>query len=100
MFFWRTPSISMDEFMRVSDGQVVDVREPYEFKSGHVPKAQNIPLGKITSVSSDRFKSKVYVICESGMRSRWATRVLRQKGIDAINVKGGMYAYWKRRDRS
>ncbi|MDY2987771.1 MAG: rhodanese-like domain-containing protein [Peptoniphilus sp.] len=87
-FFKSVPSVTWGEVK--DDGAIIDVREPYEFKAFHAPKAKNIPLGNIPSFDP---KGKVYVVCASGSRSKRAVVYLRKKGIDAINVKGGMAAY-------
>ncbi|MGX7265506.1 rhodanese-like domain-containing protein [Enterococcus crotali] len=89
--FLKGKSISTTELQRLLDSKptVLDVREKTEFAAGHIPNAKNIPLGKISSYQSKEDKP-VYVICQSGMRSRQAVKKLKAKGIDAINVKGGM----------
>ncbi len=83
--FTRLPSVRLSEVG--SKEQIIDVREPHEFSKAHLPNTRNIPLGKIADFESQK---RVYVICASGMRSRQAVKVLRKKGIDAINIKGGM----------
>ncbi len=88
MFFSSVPSVSLDE-IKPSDF-VIDVREPYEFKEGHLPNAKNVPLDTVGNFKTDK---KVFVICASGMRSKAAVKILRKNGIDAINIKGGMMAY-------
>ncbi len=75
--------------------QLVDVREPYEFSSGHARGARNIPLGQLGSrlgeVATDR---TVLLICRSGNRSRAAQDLLRHRQIaDTRNVRGGMLAW-------
>lgn len=67
---------------------LLDVRTPEEYRGGHIAKAANYPLNKI-----DRYQGRekeVYVICQSGMRSKQAVKILKQKGYEAINVQGGM----------
>lgn len=67
---------------------LLDVRTPQEYRGGHITKAVNVPLDKI-----DRYQGKekeVYVICQSGMRSKQAVKILKQKGYEATNVRGGM----------
>lgn len=67
---------------------LLDVRTPQEYRGGHITKAVNVPLDKI-----DRYQGKekeVYVICQSGMRSKQAVKILKQKGYEATNVQGGM----------
>ncbi|MEI5993100.1 rhodanese-like domain-containing protein [Candidatus Enterococcus mansonii] len=92
--FFKGNSISTHELQEklASKVEVIDVREKTEFSSGHIPGAKNIPLGKITSYTK-KGSDPVYVICQSGMRSRQAVKKLKNKGIEAINVKGGMSAW-------
>ncbi len=75
---------------------LIDVREQHEWKAGHVAGAIHIPLGRIpTSMSRIPKGREVFVICQSGMRSRQAVAQLRKAGIEAKDVKGGMSA-WNR----
>lgn len=90
MFFNSVPSVTWSE-IKESDF-VIDVREPYEFSEFHYPKAKNIPLNTVDSFNTNK---KVFVTCASGVRSKMAVKILRKKGIDAINIKGGMMAYDK-----
>ena len=67
---------------------LLDVRTPQEYRGGHITKAVNVSLDKI-----DHYQGKekeVYVICQSGMRSKQAVKILKQKGYEATNVQGGM----------
>jgi molybdopterin-guanine dinucleotide biosynthesis protein A/rhodanese-related sulfurtransferase len=88
----EVPEIDVDELTRLH-GQgvyVLDVREPDEYTSGHVPGAVPIPLGEIPAraaeVPTDR---DVYVVCGSGGRSRRAAEFLNGNGARATNVMGG-----------
>ena len=69
---------------------VIDVREPYEYASGHVPGALSIPMHlvplRVDEIPSDR---DVYVICAAGNRSWQVCHYLGQRGIEATNVTGG-----------
>lgn len=85
MFFNKIPSVTFSELS--SKDKIIDVREVNEFKRGHLPNAKNVPLSTIENYSTN---DKVYVICASGARSKRAVKYLRNKGIDAINIKGGM----------
>lgn len=89
--FLKKNSITTKELQQLlsSQPEVIDVREKSEFASGHISGAKNIPFGKISTYNASENQS-VYVICQSGMRSRQAVRQLKNKGINAINVKGGM----------
>ena len=69
---------------------VIDVREPYEYVSGHVPGARLIPLDVVPQHAGELPKGEpVYVICASGNRSRTAALWLGTSGIDALSVAGG-----------
>ena len=74
--------------------QLIDVREPDEWKSGHIAGAVHIPLGRLqASIASIDAGRRVAVICRSGVRSRGAARMLRGHTIDAASVSGGMLAW-------
>lgn len=74
---------------------VVDVREPWEYRQGHVPGAVLIPLGQLSSRLNELDPERpVAVICASGSRSQSAAALLGQKGFKAIyNVLGGTGAW-------
>jgi NADPH-dependent 2,4-dienoyl-CoA reductase/sulfur reductase-like enzyme/rhodanese-related sulfurtransferase len=70
---------------------LLDVREPAELAVEHVPQAVNIPLAELRArlgeIPRDR---EIGVICRSGQRAYYATRILLQHGFKARNVSGGM----------
>jgi glyoxylase-like metal-dependent hydrolase (beta-lactamase superfamily II)/rhodanese-related sulfurtransferase len=74
--------------------QIVDVREPDEFKGplGHIRSAKLIPLGEIRSRTSELDKTRpVVTVCRAGGRSAQATLVLQQAGFERVaNLAGGM----------
>ena len=73
---------------------VVDVREPGEFREGHVPGATNIPMGQLTARLGEIDRDRpVHVVCASGNRSSAMVDVLTANGFDAINVAGGTSAW-------
>lgn len=77
---------------------VIDVREPKEFDTGHVPTSINIPLGKIEQNSSQVPKDKeAILVCLNGARAFIAWQNLVNLGYDPYKVKvlvGGM-EQWK-----
>lgn len=90
------PEIDVAELVAAREAGVVliDVREPEEYSSAHVPGAVLIPLGQVTDrVSEVPTEGTVYIICASGGRSARAAGYLRQQGIDAVNVAGGTLAW-------
>lgn len=76
---------------------ILDVRTPSEFKTGHIPKAKNIPVNelssKIDSISSYK-EEEVIVYCASGMRSANASSILTKNGFGKVyNLSGGIGSY-------
>jgi NADPH-dependent 2,4-dienoyl-CoA reductase/sulfur reductase-like enzyme/rhodanese-related sulfurtransferase len=73
---------------------LLDVREKPELAVEHVPGAVNIPLGelrgRLDELPPDR---EIHVICRSGQRAYYATRLLVQNGFDARVVSGGMLSH-------
>jgi rhodanese-related sulfurtransferase len=77
------------------DKQYIDVRTPGEFKGNSINGFKNIPLDQLSSKASSLLMEKeVVVICQSGMRSMQAAKILKNLGFKQItNVKGGMSAW-------
>jgi SulP family sulfate permease len=74
---------------------VIDVRERREFKRGHIPQAQLIPLPKIISdpLTLPR-DQEIVLVCRSGRRSVRAACSLQHKGCHHITIlQGGMLAW-------
>jgi rhodanese-related sulfurtransferase len=70
---------------------LIDVRQPEEFRSGHIPGAKLIPLGELDQRMGELSKDREIVcVCASGSRSRSATKMLLNEGYNAINMNGGM----------
>lgn len=86
--------ISVQELAALKDAVVVDVREPDEYASGHVPAATNMPLGDVRERSAELGGAgTVYVVCQSGRRSALACEALESLGLAAVNVTGGTTAW-------
>ena len=75
--------------------ELIDIREPYEFKGGSIKTARNIPMGTILNAPEKYLiKDKIYyIMCQSGGRSSSATKALAKLGYNVINVSGGMGSY-------
>lgn len=78
-------------------GQVtlLDVRTPAEIAFGRIPGFMNIPLDSLRDHLDELDPAKpIYVICQSGLRSYVACRILAGYGFDAFNFAGG-YRYFQ-----
>jgi adenylyltransferase/sulfurtransferase len=83
-----------------SDALLIDVREPYEWASGHIEGARHIPMRSVPqqldSIPRDR---DVVVYCQHGQRSAHVLDFLRAQGYSrARHLKGG-YVAWLRSGR-
>ena len=80
--------------LKEEDNILLDTRTKEEYTRGHVEGFINIPLDDLR-VSLDLLPKdkKVYVMCQSGLRSYIATRILMQNGYDAYNFIGGYRLY-------
>ena len=75
---------------------ILDVRQPAEFQSGHIPGAKLIPLHELRDRIDELPKDKeILCVCRSGSRSGAAVRQLSNAGYNAINLRGGMIG-WQR----
>ena len=87
-----------DVIEQIDDVQVLDVREPDEWRAGHIDDATHIPMGEVRErldeIDED---ATVVTVCRSGARSGEVAEDLRARGYDAENMEGGMHA-WDRHD--
>lgn len=75
--------------------ELIDIREPYECKSGMLKTAINIPMQDLLD-APDEFLDKnkeYYLICRSGARTASTCYMLREEGYNVINVAGGIISY-------
>ncbi len=78
------------------DGSVtlLDTRTPREYAGGHIDGYVNIPVDELRDRLGELDREKpVYVICQSGLRSYVACRILAQNGFDCYNFSGGYRFY-------
>jgi sulfur-carrier protein adenylyltransferase/sulfurtransferase len=90
---------------RLTSGQpvaVIDVRDPDEYRDGHIEAATNISRGflefRVGGTVSDP-KTPVVLYCQTGLRSVLAAKQLKELGYEnVINLQGG-YAKWAQSGR-
>ena len=78
------------------DGSVtlLDTRTPLEYARGHAEGFVNIPVDDLRGRLGELDRAKpVYVMCQSGLRSYLACRILTQNGFDCYNFSGGYRFY-------
>ncbi|RRD45221.1 rhodanese-like domain-containing protein [Tessaracoccus sp. OH4464_COT-324] len=96
--------LTIDEtLMALSKGAVlIDVRTQNEYEAGHAPGARPVnpkalkedPIEAIhgDDILADR-DAAIVVMCDNGLRSGLVARSLRERGILAESVAGGLYAW-------
>jgi len=74
---------------------LLDVRQPSEYESGHIPGAKLIPLPDVSErLAEIDFDKPVIVYCAVGGRSRVAAQMLAGKGVrEVFNLSGGIKAW-------
>jgi glyoxylase-like metal-dependent hydrolase (beta-lactamase superfamily II)/rhodanese-related sulfurtransferase len=94
------PQISVEELHRRIDSgedlQILDVRRPAEYESGHVPGARSASLAELREDALEELDPSrpLAVICAGGYRSSAATSLLAPRGFTRLfNVAGGTSAY-------
>jgi rhodanese-related sulfurtransferase len=73
------------------DLDVVDVREPREWSTGHIPRARLVPLDKLKANPRESLpRDGVVFVCARGMRSLTAAKLAEAVGLTQLyNVAGG-----------
>ena len=75
--------------------QLIDVRTPAEFASGHIPGARNVPLDTLDHETIKQLseQGKAIFICKGGTRGGKACEKAIASGLSALNLNGGTDAW-------
>ena len=83
-----------DKLPRDGSVTLLDTRTATEYSRGHIEGFKNIPVDELRERLDEVEKDKsVYVICQSGLRSYIASRILEGNGYTAYNFAGGFRFY-------
>ena len=95
--FFKQPDINqgLQEYKNTADAVLLDVRTTQEYRDGHIPGSQNVPLQQLDNVEelAENKETALYVYCHSGMRSRQAVSLLQAMGYTNVHNIGGIAAY-------
>lgn len=87
---FRIQNVDFKELVK-NGAQIIDVRSPQEYKSGHLKNSKNIPLQTLSSkLNTFNKKTTIITVCASGMRSSSAKSILISNGFQAYN--GGSWS--------
>ena len=82
--------------LRAGGAVLLDVREADEYAAGHSPDAVWQPLAAVAAAADLPAQAQglvVLAICRSGNRSGRAAEFLAARGVEVLNVSGGMRAW-------
>ena len=85
----------LEQYDVLPDARLIDVRTEHEYRMGHIPGSENIPVDRIESIlelTQDR-EVPLFVYCRSGARSRRAADELARMGFVSVTNLGGILAY-------
>ena len=95
--FFKQPDINqgVQEYKNAAGAVLLDVRTTQEYRDGHIPGSQNVPLQQLDNVEevAENKETALYVYCHSGMRSRQAVSLLQAMGYTNVHNIGGIAAY-------
>ena len=84
----------MDKISKDKSVVLLDVRTVGEFNRGHMDGFRNIPVDELRERINEIEKGKpVYLICQSGLCSYIASRILEGNGYETYNFSGGFRFY-------
>ena len=91
-----TDPAGLGERLKQRSVYVLDVRQPTEWRHGHIRGSHNVPLmnlkKRLATVPHDK---TIVTVCASGHRSNAAAKTLQRNGYQVENLKGGMRAWTK-----
>jgi len=92
--FGLAPKVDYHEL--IANGAVlIDVRTPAEFSQGNVKGSKNVPLNTIENKVKKikKIEKPIVLCCQSGMRSRQATSLLKRHGVAEVYNGGSWHKF-------
>ena len=96
------PEISAEVFATMRQNPdpplLLDVREPWEFKTASLPESIQMPMGEVSSRAHQELDpdQPIVVLCHHGMRSLSVTMWLRNQGFEHVQSLAGGIDRWSR----
>ena len=98
---FKVQKINHLEFKKIYKGNlneiiILDVREPDEFKKFSIKGSLSLPLSLLQQESSfelikkKSFGKKIYTLCQKGIRSETASKILIKEKIESKSIEGGL----------
>ncbi|MCQ6271909.1 rhodanese-like domain-containing protein [Pseudarthrobacter sp. R1] len=91
---YNTITVAEAKDLLASGATLIDVRSAQEWRSGRAPQAKHVPLDRLqTSTAGIQKARPVIAMCQSGVRSASAARILAAQGYESYSLRGGMGAW-------
>jgi rhodanese-related sulfurtransferase len=91
---YKTITVAEAKDLLGSGATLIDVRSAQEWRSGRAPQAKHVPLDRLQTGTAGIQKTRpVIAMCQSGVRSASAARLLAGKGYEAYSLRGGIGAW-------
>ncbi len=90
------------EAQATANALLVDVRNDFEYKTGHIPGSFNLALSRILKEAEEELPDKsrpLYIYCQSGARSARAAKLLELMGYETVTDLGGIADYTGPREK-
>jgi rhodanese-related sulfurtransferase len=94
---WEISSAQLQARMQAHTIRVLDVREEHEFAASHIPGSERVSMFEIASRIDA--KEPVAIFCETGHRSAFLLRQLRERGHNNVLSVHGGWLDWKAQGR-
>ena len=88
-------SINISELLRLSNVNIIDIRNNYYYNLGHINGAINVPYYNLLN-NHNYYLNKYsiyYLYCDTGDQSLEIVKRLNSFGYHTININGGYEAY-------
>jgi len=86
-----TPREALEMLHRGDAVEIIDVRQPAEYRDAHVEPSRLVPLGELATRTAELDRTRTLLtLCRSGNRSSIAAQQLSNAGFDVRNIEGGI----------
>ena len=89
-----SPKEAHQMLQRADAVEIIDVRQPEEYREAHVKPSRLVPLGELSQRAGELDRSRTLLtLCRSGRRSEIAAQQLAAQGFEVRNIDGGIIAW-------
>lgn len=82
--------VEVQRLVEAGEAVLVDVRDAVAHGASHAAGARGIPIDELEAHAAELAGTRVFTSCGGGTRGPRAAALLRERGVDAAAVKGGL----------